>query len=92
MIEEETNKGTENPDNTEEAGDKSEADKEIERVNAETERINKAIAENDNAKARQKMGGVTVAGQQAEKPKAETPKEYARRVFPSGFDTPQATR
>ena len=43
--------------------DKSPADIEIERVNADTERIEKAIADNANAKARLKLGGDTEAGQ-----------------------------
>ena len=56
----------------------SEADKQIEQLNADTERINKAIAENDNAKARQQLGGTTEAGAQSEK-KKETDEEYTAR-------------
>ncbi len=61
-------------------GDESAADEKVKQLNADTERINKAIAENENAKARQKLGGVTEAGQVQEKPKEETPKEYRTRV------------
>ena len=61
-------------------GDKSEALKETERLNAETEGLNKAIAENENAKARQKAGGITEAGKSTEKPKTETPHEYRLRI------------
>ena len=48
---------------TEADGAESEADIKIKQLNADTERINKAIAENENAKARQKLGGVSEAGQ-----------------------------
>jgi len=34
----------------------------IERLNADTERINEALSENENAKAREKLGGETEAG------------------------------
>ena len=45
-----------------ETGNKSEADLEIERLNADTERINKAIAENERVKALQQAGGISEAG------------------------------
>lgn len=70
-------------------GDKSEALKEIERINAETEKLNKAIAENENAKARQKAGGITEAGQQPPKPKTEDEKwteEAKKRYEGTGMD------
>ena len=60
-------------------GDKPETDEKIERLNADTERINKAIAENENAKAREKIGGIT-AGAQPEEKKELTPKEYAESI------------
>jgi len=53
-------------------GVQSEADKQVEQLNADTERINKAIAENENAKATQKLSGVAEAGQTA---KVETEDE-----------------
>lgn len=52
-------------------GDKSKTDEEVKRLNAETEGIKKAIAENENAKARQAMSGVTMAGGQEKKPVSE---------------------
>lgn len=55
--------------------------KEIERLNAETERLNKAIAEKANADARAKISGVTDAGNQPVEKKEETPEEYAKRVL-----------
>jgi len=67
------------PDNSGE-GFQSETNKKVEELNADTERINKAIAENENAKARQRLGGVAEAGQTAVK-KEETPKEYADRIM-----------
>ena len=60
-------------------GTKSEADAKIEQLNADTERINQAVAENENAKARQKMSGIADAGQKAVKPE-ETDKEYNDRI------------
>ncbi len=67
MEEEKTNEeakkvdeGTTTP--ADEGGNKSEADIEVERLNADTERINKAIAENKHAKAQAELGGVSEAG------------------------------
>lgn len=62
-------------------GDKSEVDEKVEQLNADTERINQAIAENENAKARQKLSGVAEAGRPTEKPKEETPAEYAKEIM-----------
>ena len=61
-------------------GDESETVKETKRISAETERLNKTIAEKENADARAKIAGVTDAGIQPEPPKEETPAEYAKRV------------
>jgi len=44
-------------------GVQSETDGQIKRLNEETERLNRAIAENENAKARARLGGVADAGQ-----------------------------
>ena len=66
-------------------GNESKTNDEVEKINADTERINKAIAENENAKARQRLGGITEAGKAPEKPKEETPQEYAERVIQGGF-------
>jgi len=60
-------------------GNEPSTDEKIEQLNADTERINKAIAENENAKAREKMGGIT-SGAQPEAKKELTPKEYADSV------------
>lgn len=60
--------------------EKSETVKETERIQAETEQLNKAIAEKANADARAKIAGVADAGQPAEKPAEETPAEYAKRL------------
>lgn len=50
-----------------EKGDKPKADEEVKRINVDTERIKKAIAENENAKARAKLGGVALAEKPAVK-------------------------
>ena len=61
-------------------GVQSAADKQVEQLNADTERINQAIAENENAKAREKLGGTTEAGKPKEKPVEETDHEYRLRI------------
>ena len=60
-------------------GTKSKATEEVERLNEDTERINKAIADNDNAKAREKLAGVSTLKQPKEN-KEETDKEYRARI------------
>lgn len=60
-------------------GVQPETDEQVKQLNTDTERINKAIAENENAKARQKLSGVADAGQTAVK-KEETPVEYKNRI------------
>ena len=67
-------KKSEVSDGDNDAGDKSEADKKIKALNADTERINEAIAENENAKAREKLGGGS-AGKVEVKPKSESEKK-----------------
>jgi len=62
-------------------GGKSETDDKIEQLNADTERINKAIAENENAKARQKLSGTAEAGLKPTKEKELTDIEYANQQF-----------
>ncbi len=62
-------------------GVQPETDAKVEQLNSDTKRINQAIAENENAKARQKLGGTTEAGQVPEKPKEETAKEYKDRIM-----------
>lgn len=68
-------------------GDKSEADKKVEQLNADTKRINQAIAENENAKARQKVGGVTENAPIPDKKKEEvSDKEYAEKALSGEFN------
>lgn len=62
------------------SGHLSETAKEIENLNRETERLNKALAEKQNAEARAKLGGVTVGAPQKEEPHEETPAEYSKRI------------
>ena len=57
-------------------GSKPQTDARVEQLNADTERINQAIAENENAKARQKLSGTAEAGQV---PKKETDDEKYNR-------------
>jgi len=82
MDEQEINEKDKPKDSVENTDDgvKSEADIKVEQLNADTERINKAIAENENAKARDKLSGRADAGQASIK-KEETPKEYSDRVM-----------
>ena len=65
MDEEKTQSPQESPEGKEE---KTTAEK-IANLNAETESLNKAIAENENAKAKAMLGGTADAGQP--KPTAE---------------------
>ena len=57
-------KEQEEPTGDSEDGAQSPSTDEIDRINAETERIHKAIAEKKNAEARAKLAGVTDAGTQ----------------------------
>ena len=79
-TEEEKRKKPEESAGGSEEGVQSEADKKVEQLNADTERINKAIAENENAKARQKLGGITEAGQQPVKEKEISDEDYAKKA------------
>ena len=62
MDEEETKVDENATTPTGEGGDKPTADEEIRKLNADTERINKAIAENEKAKAQARLGGLSEAG------------------------------
>ena len=64
---------------------KSDTVKDTERIQAETEQLNKAIAEKANADARAKIAGVADAGQPSGKPKEETPVEYKNRIEKEGI-------
>jgi len=82
MDEEQKDKGNEEDSNRDsEDGNESETNREIKRINSETERLNKAIAENENVKARAKLAGVTAGAPQTEEVKEETPQEYAKKVM-----------
>lgn len=72
-------KSKEDAGTSKDAGVQSEADKKIAELNAETERLNKAIAENENAKARARLGGVSDAGQ-AKPTDEETKKVEAQKA------------
>jgi len=62
------------------AGVQSETEDKIKQLNAETERLIRAIAEHENAKARAALGGVSVLSQPEVK-KALTPKEYKDEIM-----------
>lgn len=66
-------------------GIQSATDEKVQQLNADTERINQAIAENENAKARQKLSGTAEAGQTPEK-KEETNEEYTERFLAGGVN------
>ena len=64
----------------------------LDEARAERERIEKAVAENkeliakmEQLKEEQVMWGKTDAGKPQEKPKEETPKEYADRISKGRF-------
>ena len=78
---EEDIKGKEGTTPTEEAGSKSKADEEVERLNADTDRINEAIAENENAKAREKVSGTVTASQPAKELTEEEQKKSKASEF-----------
>jgi hypothetical protein len=63
-------------------GDKSQTVKDTERIRLETEELNKAVAENENAKARIAIGGGTQGGLKPIEAPPETPKEYVLKEFP----------
>ena len=67
------------PDNSGE-GFQSETNKKVEELNADTERINKAIAENENAKARQRLGGVAEAGTETKSKYSEEEQASRKRI------------
>ena len=85
MDEEKTNKAykTEGTGANNDAGLQSETERQIERLKFETERLNQAIAEKENADARAKLGGVTYGNQKPVEnidPK-EKAKAYAQKVM-----------
>lgn len=58
----------------------NEAEK-VKALTEETKSIQEAIAENENAKAKAKLGGVSLGAPQEEEKKEETPTEYKDRVL-----------
>ena len=75
--EKEDKKGEDGTDDKPKEGVQSETDKKIEQLNTSTERINEAIAENKNAKARENLGGGSEGGTEPSKPKVLSDVEYA---------------
>ena len=71
------------------AGDKSEGQLEIERLNTETEGLKKAIAEKANASARAQIAGVTDGKAEEEKPVEVTPQEYAQKLLKGELEVKQ---
>lgn len=70
------------PEDTKEDTDEgiqSKTDEKVKQLNADTERINQAIAENENAKARQKLSGTAEGGIRTPKKEPETDEEYTAR-------------
>ena len=55
-------------------------DDKIKQLNDETQRLNEAIARNENEKARAKLAGVTLNSPEQNK-KEETPRDYYRKVL-----------
>ena len=83
--EEKVDKGTKDTTDAEKDGVQSETDKQVEQLEADTERINKALAENENAKARERLAGKAEAGAEPVKTE-ETPQEYSKRIMAGEHD------
>lgn len=80
--EKETSSEEQNPTGDNAKGDKSEAVKQTERLNKETEELELAIAKKKEVEARAKLGGVTgFPSQVPEKSPKEKAQEYARGVM-----------
>ena len=85
MSEEETKEST--SDNAGE-GNKPEESKAVAKLRKDNERLEKQLAKKKDLleeqkvlEARETLGGTTGGGQEREKPKVETPKEYVERNF-----------
>ena len=63
------------------AGDEQKTEEQVKLVNAETERINKAVADHEKAKAVAKLSGVADAAIEKPKEPEETPEEYANKIL-----------
>ena len=80
-------------------GDKPKTPQSIVDANAAAKRLEEATLKHkeqldrqEDMIARKILGGGTEAGQTTEKPKEETPEEYARKIYPSGFNKPAPTQ
>ena len=80
-------------------GDKPKTPTLYEQTNTATERLENAntkteelLNRQEEIYERQKLSGGTEAGTPAEEPKEETPEEYARKIYPSGFNKPAPTQ
>ena len=65
----------------------------IDQANEAAERLEKAnerhaelLKQEENLEAKKVLGGRSIGAQQFEKPKEETPQEYAKRVFSGGVN------
>ena len=85
-MEDKTEDATKEDATSEDAGEGSEptADEKVKQLNEDTERINQAIAENENAKARQRLGGIAEAGSQPVKESEEDKKKAGAKEFFKG--------
>lgn len=68
------------------AGSESETDEKVNSLNAETKRINQAIAEKANAEARAKAAGITAGPQEAPKKQEISPEEYADNAIAGKYN------
>lgn len=62
------------------------ADQIAERQKRENDRREELLQREEALQARKTVGGVTEAGQTKEKPKEETPQEYAKKVMANQLD------
>lgn len=82
MDEQETDEGdkkVETTPNTDD-GSKSETAKDTERIRAETDELNKAIAEKEQAEARAKLGGVS-SGNSEPKEEEQSDKDFVNEIM-----------
>ena len=79
-MEDNDNKGKEQKPADTGEGSESQTVIDTKQIKSETEELEKAIAENANAKARLKIGGGTEAGAKPIEAAEETPKEYRTRI------------
>jgi len=87
-INEKKEEGQDTSTDTNAGGDKPQGAEVLDTFNATAERLEKAnekgeelLRGNQELEARKRLGGQSDAGQPSEKPKEETPKEYADRIM-----------